>query len=57
MVGCKDKNIYIFFLDKDENVKISGHNGAVNSLAEIDQNTIVSGGWDGVFKIFDLNTL
>jgi len=36
MVGCKDKNIYIFFLDKDENVKISGHNGAVNSLAEID---------------------
>lgn len=56
MVGCKDKNIYVFFLDADNPLKIVGHNAAVNSISEIDDSRIIAGAWDGLLKIFDLNT-
>jgi hypothetical protein len=56
LIGCKDKNIYVFFLDADNPLKIVGHNAAVNSISEIDDSRIIAGAWDGLLKIFDLNT-
>ena len=54
LVCCKDKNVYLFNMDNEDVVKLQGHTGPVNSVSEIDQNTIVTGGWDGVFIIFDM---
>lgn len=36
--------------------ELIGHEGTVNSLAQPNDNELVSGSWDGTYKVWDIQT-
>ncbi len=62
IIGTKTQKIkgsadsYILCVDLDGNpvIQLEGHAGPVNSLAMINETTLISGSWDGLAKIWDL---
>ena len=54
IAGCKDKNVYVLDEFGTPVTVLSGHTGPVNCVSLIDDNTAVSGSWDGTARVWDL---
>jgi phospholipase A-2-activating protein len=50
------KDARIFMLDNSGNPEkmLEGHSALVNMVCQVDENTILSGSWDGTAKIWDI---
>ncbi|EAR99792.1 phospholipase a2 activating protein, putative (macronuclear) [Tetrahymena thermophila SB210] len=53
-VGSKDTHIYVLDITGSPSTTLSGHTGPVCSFSQIDNDTLVSGSWDGTARIWDL---
>lgn len=53
-VGSKDTHIYVLDSTGSPMMTLSGHTGPVCSFSQIDNDTLVSGSWDGTARIWDL---
>ena len=54
LIGCKDKNIYLLDEYGTPIQEMTGHQGPVNCIQIIDDNTIASGSWDGSARVWNI---
>lgn len=54
--GGRDNKIMMMDLVGNPMRELIGHEGAVNSLSQVNEKELISGSWDGTCKIWDIET-
>lgn len=54
--GGKDNKIMMIDAEGNPMQELLGHEGAVNSLCQVNGTELISGSWDGTAKIWDIET-
>jgi len=54
--GGRDNKIMMMDILGSPVQELLGHEGAVNSLCQINENELISGSWDGTCKVWDIET-